>query len=307
MGLALLGFTLSLLPEGLNVERFPSSHARAAEDAEAGAIFDLPFARPDESSALVRLFAELDERGLAALDTLAERLEPLEPEERGKVAYAAARFAGAAGERALARRAYEEVAEDHALAPWAKKHLERLRSKPAEGAPAAAPKLTAEEQLLDDARRLMRARRFDLAHGRARRAAVRSKGAFRCSARLVEAQALAKLGKRDEERAVLERVIKGCDPSDDVITARFRAASSYASSGEIEPALAHYDALAANAPTSTLADDALFRGARLAREAGDVEGAITRMRAIIDVHPRGDMASDAAFELGALLLAAGRP
>jgi soluble lytic murein transglycosylase len=309
LGLALLGCSLSLVPEGLYVDRFPTSHAHAAEEMELESLFDLRFARPSESSALGQLFAELDRKGLGALEELSARLEPLGTDERSKVAYAAARFAAAAGDRVLALRAYEQVASDHPLSSWAEKHVARLRSRPPEGSVAqtAAPKAASEEErLLEDALRFMRNKRYDLAHTRARRAAVRSKGAFRCGARLVEAQALSKMGNRGEEQAVLERVVKGCDPSDDVANARLRLASSYAASGNHERALAHFDALAEIQPTSSLADDALFRAAKLVSDRGDLEGAISRLATVVNVHAAGDMAGDAAFELGRLLVRVGR-
>ncbi|NLY93318.1 MAG: transglycosylase SLT domain-containing protein [Myxococcales bacterium] len=301
LGLALLALSFPLLPEGLDAEHMPIPHALAAGELDFEPLFDLPFERPEDDSPLGRLFADLDRMGLRALEDLSSRLEPLEPDLRGKVAYAAARFAGQAGDRQLALRAYREVPDDHVLAPWAERHVERLASKPAEAQAAQAAERSEGERLLEEAQRFMRAKRFELAHTRARRAAVRSRGELRCTARLVEAQAASKLGRRVDEQAVLERVIKGCDPGETVTTARFRVASSYAATGQAEKAVAHYDALAEQDPTSSLADDALFRASRLLRELGDVEGAVARLRTLIDVHARGDMASDAAFELGWLL------
>ena len=121
--------------------------------------------------------------------------------------------------------------------------------------------------------------------------------AERCRALLFIGKSHAHQRQRDEAIQSLEKLLAECVASDLRAEARYHIAKARAARREAERAIEHYDALAKEAPTHTLADDALLLAARLSFDRGDRAGGEKRLRHLIEAPPQADSRAEGMFLL----------
>lgn len=281
---------LCLLPFG-NVSA-PGDRALAAREEPA-----LPESFPEldlsESPALLAFRAGAEE---SAPSDEAEAME-FDPAE---LAFLKARDAIARGEAREALEHYLSIHDEHPLRLAAASSLEMLQRRPEGERPNVSPPGPIERRLLR-ARQLYRSRKYEDARRQARAVAARARGIIYDNARMLEAESLGRLGRKNEELATLSQLLKRV--GDPAIRARalYRMGLAHSILGRPDAARDHLDALISTAPDAPEAAEALRLSARASIDALDLEGAILRYEQALENYHSAPTAGDIALEYSRFL------
>lgn len=212
---------------------------------------------------------------------LAERLERREPEAAERVARSLARgWTGAArAERLLAR-----IAEARSGAPSI--------SSATEGA-------TAE---LERCKQLLATQRYEVALSALEKLAQRthSDPDLSCKVGFELGRALVYLKQREKAASHMLELASRCSDLEQKTWARYYAGQSMLRAANPDGAIAALSALIAEAPSSSLADDALHMQAIAHADGGRTAEQLATLEQLVAQYPSGDMRSDASFTLAML-------
>lgn len=220
---------------------------------------------------------------------LAERLERRDPEAATSIARSLARgWTGAArAERLLARIAAAKAPAAAALA-----------QPPSDSA-------TAE---LERCKQLIATQRYEPAQAALEKLALRVKHdpELSCKAGFELGRTLVYLKQREKSAAHMLELASRCSDLEQKTWARYYAGQAKLRGADPNGAIAALDALIAEAPSSSLADDALHMQSVAYADSGRVPEQIAKLEQIVASYPNGDMRCDASFTLAMLARAGGQ-
>jgi len=217
---------------------------------------------------------------------LAERLERREPLTAHAVAQSLARgWTGAArAQRVLARIARAEAGE-----------------QPAADTVTDAGTNTARAEL-ERGKQLIATQRYEAAQTALEKLAQRTKSdaELSCQVGFELGRALVYLKQRDKSAAHMLELASRCADLELKTWARYYAGQAKLRAADPDGAIAALDALIAEAPSSSLADDALHMQAIAHADSGRAPQQVATLEQLVVRYPSGDMRSDASFTLAML-------
>lgn len=214
---------------------------------------------------------------------LAERLERRDPAAAAAVAHSLARgWTGAA----RAERVLQRIAQ---------------ASAPPSATVAPPPSDTAVAEL-ERCKQLIATQRYELAQAALAKLAprVKSDPELSCKVGFELGRALVYLKQRDESAAHMLELAGRCSDLELKTWARYYAGQAKLRGADPDGAIAALDALIAEAPSSSLADDALHMQAVAHADCGRVPEQIAKLEQLVASYPDGDMRCDASFTLAML-------
>lgn len=142
--------------------------------------------------------------------------------------------------------------------------------------------------------------------------ALKPPEADRCEALFLKASAIFKQRKRAKSRPVFDQAVTACRRAgpgrkDTLVKALYQAGRGRYAEGEYERAAKQFEALAAEFPEHSYADDALLLAGESWAEKGDKQRERGAYEGLIARFPGGDMAFEARRRLLVLALTQGRP
>jgi soluble lytic murein transglycosylase len=219
---------------------------------------------------------------------LAERLERRDPEAAASVARSLARgWTGAArAERMLAR-------------------IAAAKAGPVSAAPPPPSDSAAVE--LERCKQLIATQRYEPALAALEKLAASTKhdAELSCKVGFELGRALVYLKDRDRSAAHMLELASRCSDLEQKTWARYYAGQAKLRAADPNGAIAALDALIAEAPSSSLADDALHMQSVAYADSGRVPEQIATLERIVASYPDGDMRCDASFTLAMLARARG--
>jgi soluble lytic murein transglycosylase len=220
---------------------------------------------------------------------LAERLERRDPETAAGIARSLARgWTGAArAERLLAR-------------------IARTEAVPAPATIAPAPSDTPAAEL-ERYKQWIATQRYEQALAALEKLAPRTKHdpELSCKVGFELGRALVYLKQRERSAAHMLELASRCSDLELKTWARYYAGQAKLRAADPNGAIAALDALIAEAPSSSLADDALHMQSVAYADSGRVPEQIAKLEQIVVSYPSGDMRCDASFTLAMLARAGG--